>query len=343
MSRKLALSLFVLAAGTCFVTTPSEAAEITARDLRMETRTQWDYQPMQGPRAKARDRDFFSPRSTLKDGPETPPPPVVPGDYRDPPRAEDMVPPPENPKDPKTVTALEIGVQGSFYHYHEKDLGVKLQGPQGGVHALATGDIGGQWFLRADGRFTAGSPSYKGSGQMDTNPNYIGELRATIGRDFLTRNYGISPYVGVGYRYLYSDIRGMTTTGQLGYRRANHMLFVPIGLQPRVQLPNGDKLTLTAEYDPMLKGWQESFLSDVGESYPDLTNKQKTGYGVRADLMYQKDNWSAGPFMNYWNINQSTTECGVGSGASPLSVCGYEPHNHTLEYGFQLRYRFYQD
>lgn len=342
MSKTLTLSFLVGAVGLVVATDSSLAAEITARDLRMETRTQWDYQPMQGPRSRLRERTIFTPGSAEADGqqdPLTPPPPVEPGDYKEPPRAESMVPPSAQPKHPKTVTSLEVGAQGSFYHYHERDLGVTLDGPQGGVQAIATGAIGAQWFLRADGRFTAGSLEYEGSGEMDSNPNYVGEVRATIGRDFLTRNWGISPYVGIGYRYVHSDVRGVTTTGQLGYQRDNHLLFVPIGVQPRMQLANGDRITLTAEYDPVLQGWQESFLSDIN-GFPDLTNKQTGGYGLRGDLMYQTGDWSFGPFVNYWNINQSETDCGVG----PLvAVCGFEPHNHTVEYGLQFRYRFYQD
>lgn len=128
-----------------------------------------------------------------------------------------------------------------------------------------------------------------------------------------------------------------------GYRRDSQYFFAPVGLEPRIQFPNGDRLSMMAEFDPLIQGWQESYLDDISASYPRLKNKQKWGYGARADLMYQTGEWAFGPFANYWNINQSTNECGTGRGAAPLYVCGYEPHNHTLEYGFQLRYKFYED
>lgn len=345
MSRTLTLSLLTCAVGFAVSAGVSQAAELTAHDLRMETRTQWDYQPLQGPRTPAREHDIFTPGSDEAiSEPQTPPPPVEPGDFRDPPPAESMVPPPSHPKDPKTVTSLELGGQASFYHYHEKDLGVKLQGPQGGVQVVATGAIGSQWFVRGDGKFTAGSLDYKGSGENDDNPNYTAEARLTIGRDFLTRNFGISPYVGIGYRFLHSDDRGITTTGYYGYQRDSHYLFLPIGVQPRVQFPNGDRLTLTAEYDPLLQGWQYSYLSDIYYGFPDLSNKQKAGYGLRGDLMYQRDKWSFGPYVNYWNINQSDYACGSNHDATTIyTFCGVEPHNHTVEYGLQFRYRFYED
>lgn len=341
MSKFVSLSSFLFALGLIASSQPSVAAELTARDLRMTANTRWDYQPMQGPRYATQDNSIFRP-GTEADPMEnvTPPSPVDPGDWRDtPPRMEDRVPPNQHPKDPRTVTALELGLHGSYYHYHESSLGVTFDGPQGGAQFLATGALGSQWFVGGEGRVTFGSLKYEGSGESDNNDNVTAEVRATIGRDFVTRNWGVSPYLGVGYRYLHSDSRGVTTTGAHGYQRDNHLLFMPIGVQPRMQLPSGDRISLTAEYAPVLHGWQESFLSDVN-GYPDLTNKQRGGYGLRGDLMYQKENWSFGPFVNYWNINQSDTECGTGS---LVSVCGYEPHNHTVEYGVQFRYRFYQD
>lgn len=324
----------------------AQATELTARDLRMEMRTRWDYQPMQGPKVRSTiEPETFRPtHGATAQEVAAPPPPLVENDWRDnPPRAEDLMPPKSMSDVPATKTAVEVGLQASSYHYHEKDLGVKLQGPQFGGHFVATGAIGAQWFLRGEGRFTAGDVDYKGSGTLDTNPNYFAEARLTFGRDFLTNRYGISPYTGIGYRFLHSDIRGVTSTGALGYQRDSHYAFVPVGVQPRMQFSNGDRLTLTAEYDYLLDGEQESYLSDVSVSYPDLANKQPAGYGIRSDVMYQTGNWAFGPFMNYWNINQSETTCGVGGGSTPLYVCGYEPHNHTLEYGFQFRYKFLED
>lgn len=343
MSKRVLLPLLTCVAGLVAYTPASQAAELTARDLRMETRTQWDYQPGQGPRRKASDRDFFRPSKPLPENPLTPPPPVVPGDWRNPPSAESMVPVRPRQSELHSHTGLDIGVQGSHYHYHEKDVAMKLQGPQGGFHLMATGYLGSHWSLRGEVRFTAGSMDYKGSGEMDTNPNYTTEVRATVGRDLLMHNFSITPYVGLGYRHLLSDIRGVTNTGAVGYQRHSHYFFVPVGIQPKVLLPNNDTLSLMAEFDPLVLGSQVSMLNDADSRYPELQNKQRGGYGIRGNLMYQTGNWGFGPFVNYWNIDRSRTDCATGSGAGALYVCGYEPHNHTVEYGMQLRYRFYED
>ncbi len=241
---------------------------------------------------------------------------------------------------PKTEATIDVGIQGSHYHYHESSLAVKTQGAQFGVTAAATGTFGEQWFARLDGRYVGGPVHYKGSGESEADPNSIAEARLTSGRDFLWHNLAFTPYIGAGYRYLRNDARGVTTTGASGYNRESHYFFVPVGFQQRLMFANGSQLAFTAEFDHLLYGRQKSRLSDASSIYPDLTNRQKGGYGLHSDLMYKYRDWAFGPFSNYWNINQSDTACSDGDGTTAL-VCGYEPHNHTLEYGFQLRYSFY--
>jgi len=343
LKRIFISSLLCTTALGCF-SSGSEASELNARDIRMETRTEWDYQPGQGPHRRVSENDFFRPTTDLPSQPLTPPPPVVDGDWRaNPPRAEDQIPVRPDVGEPRTQTSLEIGVQASHYGYQESIIPMKIEGMHGGVVAQATGAIGGQWFLRADGRFVAGAPDYNGSGKIKDTPNYIAEVRATIGRDLLWRRFGIAPYVGIGYRYLSSDLAGVSTTGAHGYLRRSQYLFAPIGLQPSMRFLNGDRLTLTAEFDPLLQGWQDTYLSDVSINEPDIRNTQTAGFGLRSDLMYKTSGWSFGPFMNYWNINASDVACGTGTGPAPITRCGYEPHNHTLEYGMQFRYRFLED
>ena len=83
-----------------------------------------------------------------------------------------------------------------------------------------------------------------------------------------------------------------------------------------------------------MHGVQRSYLSDTGLGYPDVSNQQNSGYGVRASLAYERGGWSIGPFINYWRIQASR--------ASFISSTGYvyEPTNRTEEYGAQLKYRF---
>ncbi|MDD2324899.1 MAG: autotransporter domain-containing protein [Alphaproteobacteria bacterium] len=360
---------------------PSVQASVTARDIRTTIRTQWEFQPGQGPRP-IQQRDFFAPppsaASTLSTEPyaislpqaqpqatastepypaltvtnepyaaghepevpqDLPPPlPVVQDDWRNPPRAQDAVIPKTRRQKLETPTSVEAGLQGSAYHYEETSLGVLTEGEEVGVNVVGQAAFGDGWFVRGDARLSFGQVDYKGSGTSEDEPNHIAEVRATIGRDLIWNSFALSPYIGIGYRYLNNDGRGDTSTGAWGYVRRSQYLFAPIGLQPRMMFPNGDILSVTAEFDPLLRGWQDSLLSTT-PGYPDLHNPQKGGYGVHGDVMYKTGNWSFGPFLNYWNINQSEIACAAGT---YYYGCGYEPHNHTVEAGLQFRYQLYQ-
>ena len=57
--------------------------------------------------------------------------------------------------------------------------------------------------------------------------------------------------------------------------------------------------------DYLLKGRQTSTLSDVDPTIADVTNDQRNGYGIRASVYYEKDRWSLGPWIQYWDIKQS--------------------------------------
>ena len=116
-----------------------------------------------------------------------------------------------------------------------------------------------------------------------------------------------------------------------GYARFSHYIYVPVGVTPRFRISSSERLSVNMEYDQLVYGWQLSTLSQLGLA--DLTNTQDSGYGARLSVMYEWPTWSVGPFFNYWNINQSTTDCAGG-------FCGDEPHNQTIQYGIQGRYHF---
>lgn len=329
-------SVFVL---TVLALGPAEAlAEVTARDLRTQTTTRWDYQPGQGPKRMARERDFFSPDTESPVDASVPPrPPVKKDDWRSPPRAEQRLIPPVPGVAPLTETSVELGLQVSNYDYKEKELDVTFDGPRYGVMLDGTYAWDSRWFVRGETRFNYGSLDYEGSGTMKNVDDFIFEARGTVGRDWVYGRYAFSPYVGLGYRYLFNDFKGLTSTGDSGYERVSQYLFVPIGVQPRMRLGNGADLSARMEFSPLLRGWQESRFSTIASGRPNLENEQKFGYGLRGDLMYRQARWSAGPFVNYWNLGRSTYDCATAS----VTECGYEPHNHTVEYGLRVNYRLY--
>ena len=214
---------------------------------------------------------------------------------------------------------------------------MNLKGDRVGVVGAYTFTAANRVFTRIDARVSYGSLKYSSgdTGSMDDVPDWLGEARVVIGRDYLPRgSYALSPYIGFGYRYLYNDLRGYTTTGAAGYRRYSRYYYIPTGVTARFRAGESWVIAPTAEYDWFLAGRQRSKLSDTGLGLPDVTNDQNNGRGYRASLMFEKGRWAFGPWFNYWKIKDSNV-VSIGAGVGVL-----EPENWTKEFGVDLRYRF---
>jgi len=233
-----------------------------------------------------------------------------------------------------TRSGWEIGGQLSDYWYKEPDVGVKIWGPRVGVTGAYTyADAG--WYLKMDGRYSYGSLKYEGSGTQDSIPDSLLEIRGVYGKDFMLRSwFSLSPYVGVGYRYLYNDSRGTTSTGAIGYQRYSQYLYAPLGLTSRMSVGGPWVIAPTVEYDYFIKGRQKSKLTDTGLGFSDVINTQNSGYGYRLSIMAENGPWAFGPWMNYWHIGDSDiVPIGMGFGLQ-------EPQNETREFGLEVKYRF---
>ena len=244
-------------------------------------------------------------------------------------------PPP--PRTLATQSGIQLGLQGSYYDYKEKGEGVELEGGKFGINPIGTLALGQFAFVTADLRYALGNADYSGSGHSSGNFEDLLDLRGLVGHDFLFSPYvSASPYIGFGYRRLYSDERGTTNDGFSGYQRTNQLYYLPIGVTPRIRLDDQSRLALTLEGDVVLHGNQESDLNDVSPIYPRINNGQNSGYGLRGDLNYETGNWALGPFVTYWHLDNSVTSCGQTFAGV---TCAFEPDNQTLEAGFQIRYR----
>lgn len=127
-----------------------------------------------------------------------------------------------------------------------------------------------------------------------------------------------------------------------GYRRTSQYLYIPIGVTHRFwAIDKVSRISTSIEYDYFVKGEQKSYLSDVNPTYAalfgDQVNKQKKGYGARISSSYERKNWSAGLFLNYWNIADSEINSYV---VYPFIISFMEPKNETIEMGLEIKYRF---
>jgi hypothetical protein len=236
-----------------------------------------------------------------------------------------------SPDPVSTRPGWEAGIQAARYRYEEPDF-MKLTGNRGGFAAAYTA-VEDRLFTRFDARYSYGSLKYEGSGTQNDMPDTIVEARAVTGANFrMGASASVSPFIGLGYRYLYSDIRGYTTDAggtYLGYRRYSQYVYAPVGVTFRVHAGGGWIVAPTVEYDGFIRGRQESKLTDTGRAGSrDLTHDQRHGRGYRASLMIETDHLAFGPWAHYWRIKDSEFDAGL------------EPANRTREIGIEVRYRF---
>jgi hypothetical protein len=238
-----------------------------------------------------------------------------------------------------TRTGNEIGVTASSYKYTEPG-NISIKAAKVGFDYSGTYAIGSEWpnrndgwFVRGDLRFATGKGDYSGiSGTLNNRPDWYYEIRGLIGKDFRFGDYTLSPYAGLGYRYLFNDLRGVTSTGAGGYRRESNYTTIPVGVTHKMNLANQAQLLTTAEYSFLARGRQESKLSDANPANQDVSHTQRSGYGLRLGTMVRFATWSVGPSLILWHVKESDR-----ANNAPLTV---EPRNNTYEIGVKALYHF---
>jgi len=202
--------------------------------------------------------------------------------------------------------------------------------------------LGGEKFIVFDADYASGPDSYSGSRGDLIIPKYYYNLKLSIGKDFFYDTYVLSPYIGLGYRFLSQSGGSLfTSTGNYFYDRQSTYNYIPLGLKRRIALTDGATLESTAEYDYLISGNQYNGMSAAinGGGISDATNinnKQNSGYGLNASLMYRRpDGWSFGPYWKYWNIDASES---ASYSATVQAVT--ERANTTEEFGFKALYQF---
>lgn len=201
--------------------------------------------------------------------------------------------------------------------------------------------------FRVDARVAFGRVDYDSvsTGGADNIPDYTWELRGLAGYDLpLSPSICLTPFMGLGYRYLNDDSAGViSTTGHYGYERESNYYYMPLGIELNTDLKPTWELNATLEYDIFLWGKQYSNLDEVSQySYNQLINDQKEGYGIRGSMRLTHTTPSVDfyvePFIRYWDIDDSEVSARTYAGI----IDGYmlEPHNDTREFGFKLGLRY---
>jgi len=220
-----------------------------------------------------------------------------------------------------------------YYHYHEIDSGhdpfVTIK-----TNPLPTLVLGYSDFSNLRSGTKSGTPFIyylEGSFGRNEYTNWnsgLGNGNNSKDYKFQTEISYVSPYdiyFGLGYRYLYDRVSG---TGS--YDRYNELLYVPVGYG----LKMADGSNAKFQFNYLIRGNQESDLSNVSSVYPDINNKQKNGWGL--DLSYVPKNSEWEFYAKYWDISKSENVYGSATiGRYTYTATFWEPQNKTYEIGFK--------
>jgi hypothetical protein len=229
----------------------------------------------------------------------------------------------------QTSEGLELSSKLGFYEYKEPGY-MKIDGPILGVGAKYSLALGSDDFVQIDATGMAGFLDYQGSGNLNNTENYSTDVRALYLKNYtLKEGTVLTPYAGLGYRFLYNDLRGVTTTGAGGYRRLSHYIYLPVGIFAYLKDGYGNKIELNGELGVLIRGYQQSYLSDVFSNVSDIKNEQKTGHNLRLSALYKFDHFYVGPYYNRWSVGRSSVENGW-----------VEPKNSTNELGLILKLKY---
>jgi hypothetical protein len=285
--------------------------------------------------------------------------------------------------DLSTPTGNDLSAGLANYTYREPGAqAISIHGPKfvadyTGTFSL---DRGRHWFGEADVRGTVGNATYTGwcspfliapnssssngyeldvgdpspcseSGDRD----WYFEARALAGKDVIGRQWGWSPYTGVGLRHLSNG-----TTGASGYRTDDY-LYLPLGVTARTNLASRGPLSVNVEYDRLLHGWQHTHDSDLGsgdlpatptapaftiDGFTDISFSQSGGWALRASAKYPATSrfWLE-PYYVRWHVSSSpvnfeTATFTVNMVTAQEQVGAYEPVNVTNEFGIRVGFRF---
>lgn len=118
-------------------------------------------------------------------------------------------------------------------------------------------------------------------------------------------------------------------------------MYLPIGVTHRIKVSETHKLETVFEYDYLIQGIQVYQLSQAASYLPNVTNQQFSGYNLRLSSMYQFDAWSVGPYVTYWNIQNSNLVSNIiAINEARYRLTVYEPANNTIEAGIKIAYSF---
>ena len=178
-------------------------------------------------------------------------------------------------------------------------------------------------------------------------PNLTFEPRLLVGGNlYVSKNFKLSPYVGLGYRYKSDDgSDAVCDKGGKLRKRLSQYWYIPVGSRLNYDFNDRWFIKLMAEYDWFISGRQFSYFTDG--SYPSpLVYKQTKGWGAKGELLvghrFDKVSVAFGPYMNYWRVSKTkrVNSYKRDEWGGILKGTPREPDNVTKEIGVKLNFYF---
>ena len=206
-----------------------------------------------------------------------------------------------------------------WWHYEEPDM--RLQGPavtlqlalQPPPGQLRPDVIGGELLLATLDYRSNGTGSLSGVPGVGWGAHALWAMPPASGHAWR---------LGLAYEGFWNDLQGSTSNGYRGYERMSNRLWLQARARP---LPDAE-----LQLGVLLRGWQDSWLSQADTRLPDVRNVQKSGLTLR----YRHSAWQLGsqsvqPWVRYTWVGKSDE---VGAQR------WYEPRNRTLDLGIEARF-----
>lgn len=228
-----------------------------------------------------------------------------------------------------------LGVGVSKLTYRESSLGVTRDAWLPTMQSKWTPDaLQGNLPIIFSGQVAKGHADYVGTGSMNHQPMSLFQWQVQSPHAQWANGYQISP--GLGYRQLYTDARGFTSTGAEGYRRTSEYWYASLAAEQTIT--NGWRSM--GQFYYLLSGKQTTHLGDVSGDVGKLgtvKNTQHRGYGLNFGVCKAVEGFDVCPSFEYWRISESDTLSRQVNGQNYLLT---EPANTTKTFQLLVHYKF---
>ena len=223
------------------------------------------------------------------------------------------------------IDGLMYGIVGSYTYHNNIMLNASVE--------YQVGDLDYEGMLQTLVIDPSGTEIIDSPSESETEDLKV-ECRGLIGYDYvLGGSHVVTPFLGLGYRYLSDDIKGFG-----GYERRITYWYSPVGLKTCSPLSKDWTWGIGLEYDIFWDGEAGSdsdLLSDLD---------QDSGYGVKFSVRFNrhfKNDYSLfiEPHMAYWDIDESEAGSFGGQGGTQ-GIRIREPDNTTTSYGLRIGLAF---